>query len=431
MKTFLFILLMMLPFSKTNAQNMTVSGKNVKDANGNIVTLRGMNFPIMDVGSVNLNTPSTYTTLIDEFAKTGSNVIRISWNTNGVHWRDQPAHGGTPGTMDGYIANGKLGALIDYCFSKNLFVILEIHDGTCQNDWAKFNNTIVPFWTSPNVVNLINSHKSKLIVNIANEFGYDSDWGGNNSAFKTNYINAISTLRNAGITVPVMIDAANCGMASSSLVSMSSDILNADPQKNVIFSVHTYWSAYANTNATIDAKMNEMISSPQCFVLGEIANLQDNNACGDTDITPIYKRVLTDACPAKMGWLSWSYFADCATNRQATTTGYFANLTTFGDDLVNNALYGLKNSTCGTTLQITETGNKTDNVLIFPNPAKDTLYFSEEVSDIKITDTSGKIVKELSVPDKSADVSGLEKGIYILTAVSGQGKIISRKLIKQ
>ncbi|MCZ2141370.1 MAG: cellulase family glycosylhydrolase [Bacteroidia bacterium] len=410
---------------------MSISGKNVLDANNNIITLRGMNFPIMDVGTVDLNTPATYTYLIDEFVKTGSNVIRIPWNTNGVHWRDQPAHGGTPGTMDGYITNGKLGQFIDYCFSKNLFVILEIHDATCQNDWTILNNVIVPFWTSSNVVNLINSHKSKLIINIANEFGYDSDWGGNNATFKTNYNNAITTLRNAGITVPLMIDAPNCGMASSSLVSMSSDILNADPLKNIIFSAHTYWSAYANMNVTIDNKMNEMINNSQCFVLGEIANLQDNNACGDTDISSIYIRVLTDACPAKMGWLSWSYFADCAPNRQATTDGYFANLTAFGDDLVNNSLYGLKTSFCATPLQVSEIGNQNNTVLIFPNPAEDILYFSEEISDVKILDVYGRTVIKLLVKDKSVNISGLAKGAYILTAVSAQGKKINRKLIKQ
>ncbi len=430
MKTFILTFLLVLPFFNADAQNMTVSGKILKDVNGNEVTLRGMNFPIMDVGSVNLNTPSTYTYLIDEFVKTGSNVIRIPWNTNGVHWRDKPASGGTPGTMDGYIANGKLGAFIDYCFSKNIFVILEIHDLTCNNNWTAFNNTIVPFWTSPNVVNLINTHKSKLIVNIANEFGYDSNWGGNNTTFKTNYINAVSTLRNAGISVPIMIDAANCGMASSSLVSISSDILEADPQKNIIFSVHTYWSAYASTNVEIDAKMNEMINSQQCFVLGEIANIQDNNVCGDTDITAIYKRVLTNACHAKMGWLSWSYYIDCAANRQATTTGYFANLTTFGDDLVNNPIYGLKNSTCGTTLQTSDT-NTANDILIFPNPVKNIIYFSEEVSNIKITDTSGRTVKEISAKAKSVNIENLVKGIYIITSTDKSGKNITRKIVKE
>lgn len=429
MKAIFFYILMILSFSDTKAQHMEISGKDITDVNGHVITLRGMNFPIMDVGSVNLNTPATYTYLIDEFAKTGSNVIRIPWNTNGVHWRDQPAHGGTPGTMDGYIANGKLGELIDYCCSKNIFVILEIHDGTSQNDWVNFNNTIVPFWTSPNVVNLINTHQTKLIVNIANEFGYDSNWGGDNTVFKNNYINAVSALRTAGIAVPIMIDAPNCGMASSTLVSLSSDILNADPLNNIIFSVHTYWSGYANTNAAIDTKMNEMINSPQCFLLGEIANLQDNNNCGDTDITAIYQRVLSDACPSKMSWLSWSYFADCAINRQATTTGYFANLTVFGDDLVNNPLYGLKSSTCGDVMQLNETGNDYD-ILIFPNPVKNTIYYSEELLDIQIIDTSGKVMRKLPVSGRSADISGLEKGNYILTGVSQKGEKVSRKLIK-
>lgn len=70
-------------------------------------------------------------------------------------------------------------------------------------------------------------------------------------------------------------------------------------------------------------------------------------------------------------------------------------------------------------------------ISIYPIPVKDILYFSEEVSNIKITDFSGKIVKEIPASGKSVDVYGLTKGVYMITATSKSGKIVSGKFIKE
>ena len=69
-------------------------------------------------------------------------------------------------------------------------------------------------------------------------------------------------------------------------------------------------------------------------------------------------------------------------------------------------------------------------IIIYPNPVKDVLHFSEEVSNVKITDVSGRMVKEISASGKSVDVSGMPKGVYVITATSKSGKVISEKFIK-
>ena len=74
--------------------------------------------------------------------------------------------------------------------------------------------------------------------------------------------------------------------------------------------------------------------------------------------------------------------------------------------------------------------NLKKDIKLFPNPANDILNFSEEVSNVKITDLSGKVVKETSVLGKSIDVSKLEKGNYIITAKTKRGKFITKKLMK-
>lgn len=69
-------------------------------------------------------------------------------------------------------------------------------------------------------------------------------------------------------------------------------------------------------------------------------------------------------------------------------------------------------------------------IYIYPNPVKDILYFSEEFLHIKITDVSGRIVKEVSASSKSVNVSNLAKGVYMITATSKSGKMVSGKFIK-
>ena len=68
---------------------------------------------------------------------------------------------------------------------------------------------------------------------------------------------------------------------------------------------------------------------------------------------------------------------------------------------------------------------------VYPNPARNVLHFSETVSNIKIADFSGKIVKNISTEETKIDVSDLPKGIYIVTVITKDGKSINHKVIKE
>jgi len=74
---------------------------------------------------------------------------------------------------------------------------------------------------------------------------------------------------------------------------------------------------------------------------------------------------------------------------------------------------------------------KNKNINLFPNPVKDILNFSEEISNAKITDLSGKMVKQFITSGKSVDVSNLSKGNYIITFTTKKGEIINKKFIKE
>jgi len=70
-----------------------------------------------------------------------------------------------------------------------------------------------------------------------------------------------------------------------------------------------------------------------------------------------------------------------------------------------------------------------NELFIFPNPVQSTINFSKEVSNVKITDISGRVVKELSLTGTSIDISNLENGIYIITGITKAGKTITRKIV--
>jgi Leucine-rich repeat (LRR) protein len=70
-------------------------------------------------------------------------------------------------------------------------------------------------------------------------------------------------------------------------------------------------------------------------------------------------------------------------------------------------------------------------ITIFPNPAKDIINLSEEISNITISDLSGKIINQIPNSEKSINVSKLAKGNYIISAKTKTGETINKKFIKE
>ena len=70
-------------------------------------------------------------------------------------------------------------------------------------------------------------------------------------------------------------------------------------------------------------------------------------------------------------------------------------------------------------------------ILLFPNPVKDILNFSEEVANIRIINLSGRLIKEISHSRNSVDVSGLAKGIYIISTETKSKNRLNQKFIKE
>ena len=99
----------------------------------------------------------------------------------------------------------------------------------------------------------------------------------------------------------------------------------------------------------------------------------------------------------------------------------------------NNYDFWQKDSTASYSTDCLLSSNEIEKpqTKIYPNPAKDNLNFSEEISNITISDLSGKMIQQISSSEKSINVSKLVKGNYIITATSKSGELINKKFIKE
>lgn len=430
-KFFRVLLVCLCLMDAVSAQHLQVSG-SVLQMDGKPVVLRGINYPIIDDGSIDLSKAADYRAAIDQAALTGANCLRLAWYEPYTHWRDASK----PGTVSGYVSDGHLSGIIGYCISKQMIPILELHNITCSSNWKKFRSAITDFWCDPDILNVIQTHKARLIINLANEFGKVNWTEGPADAadtFRVNYVQAIDTLRKLGVQVPIMIDAPDCGQSSSVLVSLASALNAADPLHNLIFSAHTYWSSYAGTKATADSKLAEMSASGFCWTLGEISNKQDDAGCADLDLSALYPQILQTACTYNIGWLAWVYNQDCSALREMSSDGSFSKLTTFGNDIVNNPVYGLKSSaSCrAVPLSFEELRQPEKSALrVYPNPlnSADLQVESAEAQSFSLWDINGRMIStgQLRKGLQTLFLEDLKPGIYLLRA--GNERLLFSKL---
>ncbi len=91
----------------------------------------------------------------------------------------------------------------------------------------------------------------------------------------------------------------------------------------------------------------------------------------------------------------------------------------------NNAdIFQLYVSTGG-PLEIRSEQAEAKNILLFPNPASETIYFSlptETIHKIKIYDCLGRLTEKCELEKNAIDVTRLEKGIYLMEVYTEKNK---------
>jgi mannan endo-1,4-beta-mannosidase len=417
-------LFMLCKLSAQSTNYIHTDGKYILGPCGDTLHLKGVNYAPYNWG-YDINDQR-----ISEIAQTGANAVRLPW-----YWSN-------PGA-DVYYNYVALDSIISKCVRNDLLVILELHDFTCENDP---NNLISGsgWWTNNSVVPILNKYKESIIVNIANEALY-VNWTGNQAAALATYTNTyetiISNLRNVtGFNYPILIDAPDCGQNSDVFITSNTatNLINIDPEHNLIFSAHAYWYAYANNDSTQMAnKVNAVLAADIPFVLGEVANLQDDQTMCQYVLN--YGPLLRYCEANKVNWFAWSWDHDSCSQRQMSVNGTFASLTAYGNDLVNNPVYGLStqpaakskflvDAGCSSTASVGET--EWPGTAIYPNPNNGTFSVRTEHnwSETTCCDLLGNQVDVEDAGNGSFRIlSG--PGVYLLTFRSADKARVLRVIV--
>lgn len=222
---------------------------------------------------------------IPEIAKTGANCVRIVWNTRG--------------------RVSDLDNIISQCIANGMIPIPEIHDTTGK--WERLPEAL-EFWLRDETLQMISNHQQYLIVNVGNEPG-DSEMPADD--FFAGYNAIITRMRAAGVRVPLMIDADNWGQSEKNLLEVGPKLLQADPEHNLLFSIHMWWpserhdaeaTGYATVEERVKGVLEESVKKKIPLVIGEFAPV----AAGGARQIP-YKLIMSEAERLNIGWLAWSF----------------------------------------------------------------------------------------------------------------------------
>lgn len=399
-----------------------VMGRHLYDRCGEKVILRGVSNP-------NIWFEKDGGKKYAEIEKTGANVIRIVWQTNG--------------------SATDLDKAIQQCRDLNMIPMIELHDAT--GEWSKLQQC-VDYWVSPEVAEVIQYHEEYLLINIANEVG-----NGNvvTSTFRNDYSRHVTTMRNAGIHVPLIIDGTDWGKNINILQSEGPKLIEADPDHNLMFSVHMWWpKMYGFTENSIVNEIAQSVTMELPLIVGEFSQM--HGSCDDKTITTdnsiAYKTILRECNNKEVGYIAWSWFGNCNSLWDMTTNGTFASLYSWGLEVaVDNEFsiqktskrpYYLVNGVCNPKLAIGNIGLAQEKTRIncYPNPVTNAGIINFEIIEespveIKIINQTGKIVwsekfdkKEKGEYSVAFDSSKLPGGLYLCTLSEGK-KLITEKIL--
>ena len=258
---------------------LQVKGTTLYDGNGNPFVMRGINI------AHGWYTDQTEKS-INAVAKLGANCVRVVL-CDGSQWTK---------TTEQEVKD-----IIKWCRDNNLIVTLEIHDYTGFNDPSNIESA-VEYWKS--LKDILNANKDYVIVNIANE--WLGDWEQSHLWVPT-YSKAVKDLRAAGIENVLMVDAPGYGQQTAPAINGAKQILEADPQKNTMFSIHMYSVAGAD-ESTVKNNIDSMLNQGVCTVIGEYGNFQNG---GNVD----EKTIMSYSKDRNVGIMAWSWKGNGGTDR--------------------------------------------------------------------------------------------------------------------
>jgi len=272
---------------------MYVNCRYLYSSEGDTLILKGFNAMIVywDIhGEVNF----------PEIEKTGANCVRIFWKL------DPPTP--QPSDLDKVLGN---------CIKHHMIPIICLWDAT--GDWSNIQNC-VNYWCSSQIAPILQKYEKHLIINIANEPGSD-DMG--DETFKSTYQDAVQQIRDAGLHVPLVIDADRWGRNADAVLDNGEYLVEQDPDHNLVFSWHLWdpstWMT--GTKSEIDRIINKAAGKNICFIVGEFGPCEQCDNCSNTKIN--WEYMIEKANQHDIGYLPWVWkWSDCHSIVNNSTGAY-------------------------------------------------------------------------------------------------------------
>lgn len=252
------------------AEGFYVDGTALYDAKGNEFVMRGINH-------AHTWFKDQLETAVPAIAATGANSVRIVLS-DGQQWTKDPVE--------------DVREIVELCKEYKMICILEVHDNTGYNEIDRLMNT-VDYWVE--IKPVLDDNKEYVILNISNE--WVGEWDA--ETWYQGYSQAVEKLRGEGIRNTIMIDAAGWGQYAEPIGKYGKTLLEEDPDKNIVFSVHMYGTAGKNPT-TIERNLKNATNKGLCVVVGEFGY---NHSDGDVDEAYIMKY----CCENDIGYLGWSW----------------------------------------------------------------------------------------------------------------------------
>ncbi|MBB3827314.1 glycoside hydrolase family 5 protein [Xanthomonas arboricola] len=253
---------------------LSVSGTQLRESNGNALVLRGINLPHAWFAD---RTDAA----LAQIAATGANSVRVVLSS-GYRWNRTP--------------EAEVARIIARCKSLGLIAVLEVHDttGYGEDGAAGTLADAANYWTS--IRGALVGQENYVIINVGNE-----PYGNRLSASEwvNGHARAIATLRNAGLTHALMVDAPNWGQDWQFYMrDNAAALLALDSRRNLVFIVHMY-EVFGN-DATVDAYLRAFQSNRLALVVGEFGA---DHRGAQVDEAAIMRR----ARQYNVGYMGWSW----------------------------------------------------------------------------------------------------------------------------
>lgn len=294
--------------------DFSVSGTQLLDGNGEPFVMRGINHPHAWF------TDQTPKALAD-IAATGANTVRVVLS-NGYRWNRTSAQ--------------EVAEIIRLAREHNLVAVLDVHDttGFGEEPEAAPLSSAVDYWLE--IADTLKGQEDYVLLNIANEpFGNEvDDYYG--ETWISEHRTAIQRLREAGLKHTLIVDAANWGQDwQGIMITHASQVADADPLNNTMFSVHMY-EVYPE-RSMVEEYMRTFLETHRLpLLIGEFGMDHYGQPVAAADIMELAEQY-------GVGYTGWSWSGNSGGTESLDLVQNFdpGSLSPWGDLLLNGT-HGLK-----------------------------------------------------------------------------------------